>query len=71
MTALSSPSPKKTTPNASQCGQSRSVPAVEARYRFVNLLGDDGTLLSGEFQGSSREWYRGHWFDPFEVEVLA
>ncbi|KIC20291.1 DUF4178 domain-containing protein [Leisingera sp. ANG-Vp] len=44
---------------------------VGERYRFVNLQGEDGTLLSGEFQGSSREWYRGQWYDPFEVEVLA
>lgn len=44
---------------------------VGERYRFVNLQGDDGTLLSAEFQGSRREWYHGQWYDPFEVEVLA
>ncbi|WP_264211275.1 DUF4178 domain-containing protein [Leisingera thetidis] len=44
---------------------------VGGRYRFVNLQGGDGTLLSGEFHGTSREWYRGAWYDPFEAEVLA
>lgn len=44
---------------------------VGERYRFVNLTGDDGSFLSGEFLGGSQEWYLGHWFDPFEAEVLS
>lgn len=42
---------------------------VGEHYRFVNLQGEDGTFLSGEFLGAEREWYSGHWYDPFDVEV--
>ncbi len=47
------------------------VLTVGQRYRFVNLQGNQGRLLSGEFEGDSRTWYMGQWHDPFDVEVIA
>lgn len=40
-------------------------------YKYWNLQGEDGRLLSMEEEGRQRDWYIGHWFDPFDVQVLT
>ncbi|MBT8153188.1 DUF4178 domain-containing protein [Epibacterium ulvae] len=40
-------------------------------YRYVNLQGENGDLLSAEIDGDQYAWFVGRWFDPFEVEVLS
>lgn len=42
---------------------------VGESYRFLNLQGEDGDVLSAEVEGNSYEWFLGQWIDPFEVEV--
>ena len=44
---------------------------VGETYRFLNLQGEDGTVLSAEIVGTEFEWFIGSWVDPFEVEVKA
>ncbi len=44
---------------------------VGESYRYVNLQGADGGLLSAEIDGDQYSWFMGRWFDPFEVEVLS
>lgn len=38
-------------------------------YRFLNLQGEEGDVLSVEIEGNSYEWFLGRWIDPFDVEV--
>lgn len=42
---------------------------VGETYRFLNLQGENGTVLSAEIVGTDHEWFIGSWVDPFEVEV--
>jgi hypothetical protein len=42
---------------------------VGESYKFLNLQGEDGGVLSAEIQGAQYEWFIGHWVDPFEVKV--
>ena len=42
---------------------------VGETYRFLNLQGESGTVLSAEIAGKDTEWFIGRWIDPFEVEV--
>ncbi|MEP2715710.1 DUF4178 domain-containing protein [Pseudophaeobacter sp.] len=42
---------------------------VGETYRFLNLQGENGTVLSAEIDGKDYEWFIGSWVDPFEVEV--
>ncbi|MEP4036582.1 DUF4178 domain-containing protein [Pseudophaeobacter sp.] len=42
---------------------------VGETYRFLNLQGESGTVLSAEIAGQETEWFIGQWIDPFEVEV--
>lgn len=44
---------------------------VGESYRFLNLQGENGTVLSAESVGKDYEWFIGSWIDPFEVEVKA
>ncbi len=44
---------------------------VGDRYRFLNMQGSDGALLSAEIDGDQQNWFIGRWFDSFEVEVLS
>jgi hypothetical protein len=42
---------------------------VGETYRFLNLQGEHGTVLSAEIAEKDQEWFIGIWIDPFEVEV--
>lgn len=42
---------------------------VGESYRFLNLQGENGGVLSAEIEGPQYEWFLGDWIDPFEVEV--
>lgn len=42
---------------------------VGESYRFLNLQGEEGDVLSAEIEGNSYEWFLGRWIDPFDVEV--
>lgn len=44
---------------------------VGESHRFVNLSGERGDLLSGEFWPGGKAWSLGDWADPFEVEPLG
>jgi Domain of unknown function (DUF4178) len=44
---------------------------VGESYQFLNLQGDEARVLSAEIQGAQREWFIGHWVDPFDVEVQS
>lgn len=44
---------------------------VNETYRFVNLQGEDGSVLSAEIEGSRYEWFLGGWVDPFDVKVTT
>ena len=44
---------------------------VGESYRFLNLQGDAGNVLSAEISGEQYEWFIGTWIDPFEVKVTV
>ena len=48
-------------------GSLPEVLAVGEGHRFLNLSGDDGRLVSGEFWDGGQAWYASRWIDPFDV----
>ncbi|CUH88898.1 hypothetical protein PH5382_02842 [Phaeobacter sp. CECT 5382] len=43
--------------------------SVGESYRFLNLQGEDGSVLSAEIEARQYEWFLGQWIDPFDVTV--
>ncbi|EYD73864.1 putative transmembrane protein [Rubellimicrobium mesophilum DSM 19309] len=52
-------------------GSFPEVLQVGESYRFVNLTGEDGELLSGEFWPGGQSWSLGAWVDPFDVRKVS
>lgn len=52
-------------------GSFPEVLQVGESYRFVNLTGEDGELLSGEFWPEGQSWSLGAWVDPFDVKKVS
>ncbi len=60
--------------NQAECialrGEFPELLTVGQTYKFLNLTGPGGRLLSAEMSDGETDWYLGAWLDPFELDVV-